>query len=1626
MFAPMADGTFVQLQDEVDKLEKDLVGLIQEKKMTSERTEQSNQTKIDRQLKKTPIAMIGMASIFPQAKNLQEYWNKIVKKVDCITEVPSSRWNTEDYYDPDPTAADKTYCKKGGFIPDIDFNPIEFGLPPNLLEVTDISQLLSLVVAKEAMEDAGYGTDRDFNREQIGVILGAAVGRQLTSPYGARLQYPIWKKVLTSSGLSDRDAEKTIEKFQLAYPDWDENSFPGMLANVISGRIANRLNLGGTNCTIDAACASSMAALKMAVSELINGQAEMMITGGVDTDNSIFAYLCFSKTPALSKKQQTRPFDVDADGMMLGEGIGMMVLKRLEDAERDGDRIYATIEGIGTSSDGRYKSIYAPRPEGQMNALRRAYEQAGFSPTSIKLMEAHGTGTLAGDPAEFEALKEVFGKDKTQVARIALGSVKSQIGHTKAAAGAAGLIKTALALHHKLLPPTINITKPNPKFGLETSPFYLNTETRPWIQSEESIPRRAGVSAFGFGGTNYHVILEEYKGEQDRAYRLHNTPESIVLFAQNREHLLSRCQDLLTQLQSETGKQNYAELIDLCKSQNIPLSSARVGFVASSKKEACDRLQTTIKLLKVQQGSSWEHPHGIYYRKAGMKLEGKVVALFSGQGSQYLEMGRELAINFPELRQAYGQMDSLMVKEGLKPISDRVFPPPSFDLEEQKAQVNALQRTENSQPAIGVFSFGLYKIMQQAGFSADFIAGHSFGELTALWAAEVLSDEDYFFLIKSRGQAMATPDRPDFDAGKMLAVKGDVNKIASAIATYPQVAIANFNSPQQAVLAGSKAAIASVEGVLTEQGYSPVLLPVGAAFHTPLVAHAQKPFARAIEAVTFKKPKLPVYTNVTGNSYPSDSRSIQKILKEHLLNQVLFQQEIENIYDRGGYCFVEFGPRSILTNLVKDTLVDRPHLAIALNSSRQQDSDRQLREAVVQLRVAGLPLQNLDPYQVQTKIPATQSQKFSFQLNGNNYVSEKTKSAFEKALKNGDKVQIAANIPQVTAKIDASVEKTVDRGRAAQTSSYSTSSKLRHTNTMPNENKASHLEPIHSNIMLEDSEASQPSVESFPMVQDNQIPTILANKSHITETTTTNLKPITTNSSSESPMNYQRAIESLEDSIAQFNLHQQETLHLHGQYLNHQIESAKIFFHLMQQQNHLLADRNSEVTSAIMHGVENSMVRFHEHQTETLRVHEQSLHHQSDYAKNLFQLTQQKCNLLLDKKSNFDRLESSESFQPNSNDLDRSQILPNDKSLVNGNNGSHHQPIATNGNGNGHTNSHTNGHSSVVEDFQYQRQFDFPEKTIPPQETSIANDSETSLENPLLDTHSDLSEPISVTPPIENRSEPVFEREVKPIQDSSIDKKPSETVIQSNTQISDSKEVDRSIELLLQIVSDKTGYPAEMLELDMDMEADLGIDSIKRVEILSAMQEQFPDAPQANPEDLAELRTLGQIIEQMRNLATNNYSTHTNTQESPPEILSNNNNIFQPVDRHEDNLQKTVSTQYQQAVISKPEVASTESVNVDLDLDRISQTLLEVIGEKTGYPAEMLELDMDMEADLGIDSIKRVEILSAMQERFPDAPQANPEDLAELRTLGQIIESMKQHVPEKKNLAKNMLIHNLA
>ncbi len=971
-------------------------------------------SKINHLLRQNPVAIVGMASVFADAENLEQYWENIVEGVDCIKEIPATRWNIEDYYDPDPRSPDKTYCKVGGFLPDLNFNPLEFGLPPNILAVTAASQLLGLAVARDALIDAGYapGSERLTAevRERTGVILGVGGGQKLIIPLTARLQYPVWTKALRSMGMPEAQIDEVVEKIKAAYIPWTENSFPGLLGNVIAGRIANRFDLGGVNSVVDAACAASLSATKMALAELIEGRCDMMITGGVDTDNSIFMYMSFSKTPAFSQQGSIRPFDHESDGMLIGEGVGMVVCKRLEDALRDGDRIYATIRGIGGSSDGRYKSVYAPRPQGQALAMQRAYDEAGFDASTVGLIEAHGTGTGAGDPSEGESMKMVFGKNDPALNHIALGSVKSQIGHTKAAAGVAGLIKAALALHHKILPGTINVTQPNPKLNIATSPLYVNAATRPWFRKQGDLPRRAGVSAFGFGGVNIHLALEEHEADHQGPYR-RNAPHKILLWNGAGETALEQqLREARTQLEGTEAGKVLRALAQRSVEDVIPAAHARLGMVAASVEEARQKLTLALQLLDKNRGQAkWEHPlKGIWYRQRAKASLEKTVALFSGQGAQYPNMGDALAANFPTVRAAFERANQLFEAEEQAPLTATVYPIPVFNDTDRRAQQQRLTLTQFAQPAIGALSAGMYQLLRDVGFEADLFAGHSYGELTALWAAGVLDDAAFYELSKARGQAMAAI--PGQDAGTMLAVKTDQSTIAEKIRSWQGVKIANVNSPSQIILGGPTETLQELKTQLKVEGYMCSLLPVSAAFHTPFVGHAQAPFAEAIAAQTFRAPQRPVYSNTTGQAHTSDPATIKTKLANHLLQPVLFRDEIENLYAAGGRIFIEFGPKSILTNLAKETLHGRDCTFIALNPQASKNSDRQFREGVVQLAVLGIPVQRFDRFQAPAaaEVPVG---KLNVRISGYNHVSERTQKNYRELLQTTKHPLAAAPVP---------------------------------------------------------------------------------------------------------------------------------------------------------------------------------------------------------------------------------------------------------------------------------------------------------------------------------------------------------------------------------------------------------------------------------------------------------------------------------------------------------------------------------------------------------------------------------------------------------------------------------------
>lgn len=458
------------------------------------------------------IAIIGMACLFAKAPDIRAYWENILAGVDAISDPPGD-WG-EEYFRACGSGPGQTCTLRGGYLGELaTFDPLAFGVMPNAIDGAEPEHFIALQVAADALKDAGY-SERPFNRERTAVILGR--GTYVNRGYGTVFQHAIAvnQTIQVLRQLHPEHTQQELEALRTdlldRLPPFNAETAPGLVPSVMCGRIANRLDLMGAAYAVDAACASSLVAIDLASADLRSGKVDLALAGGVQVSTTFPIGLVFAQLGALSKSGVIRPFHRAADGTLLGEGAGIVVLKRCADAQSDGDRIYALIKGVGTASDGRALGVLAPRVEGEVLALRRAYEYAGVTPDSVSLIEAHGTATQAGDEAELQGLRGVFGGLGGGLPSCALGSVKSMIGHTIPAAGAAGLIKASLALYHKLLPPTLHADNASPL--LEQTPFYLNAEARPWVSAGYT-PRRAGVSAFGFGGINAHAVLEEYRGD---------------------------------------------------------------------------------------------------------------------------------------------------------------------------------------------------------------------------------------------------------------------------------------------------------------------------------------------------------------------------------------------------------------------------------------------------------------------------------------------------------------------------------------------------------------------------------------------------------------------------------------------------------------------------------------------------------------------------------------------------------------------------------------------------------------------------------------------------------------------------------------------------------------------------------------------------------------------------------------------------------------------------------------------------------------------------------------------------------------------------------------------------------
>ncbi|MES1261717.1 MAG: SDR family NAD(P)-dependent oxidoreductase [Acidobacteriota bacterium] len=852
------------------------------------------------------VAIVGMSCLLPGASDPDEFWANIIGRVDAVKEVPPERFDVLRYYEPDGNDPDRIHSKWGGFLDPVPFDPLRWGIPPAALSSIDPMQLLALVAVERAMKDAGYD-ERNPRRATTSVILGLSGGLgDLGIDYAVRASLPQLVADIPA-GILDQ------------LPAWTEDSFAGILLNVAAGRVANRFDFGGVNFTVDAACASSLAALCVAARELTTGASDMVVAGGVDTVQSPFAYLCFSSSQALSSRGRCSPFDQSADGIAISEGLSVVVLKRLADAERDGDRIYAVIRGIAGSSDGRGRGMTAPRAEGQKRALQRAWKQARTGAAGIGLMEAHGTGTVAGDAAEVTALCELLEEAGAPPRGCAIGSVKSMIGHTKAAAGLAGVVKVALALHHKVLPPTLHVTSPNSRLSGASSPLFANTETRPWLARPDGVPRRAGVSSFGFGGTNFHALLEEYTGDTRAAVDIsaaERWPQELFCWAASSSASLGSALEEFQAALSLPGASLTAAGAALAATSSSETGPFRLAIVASSLAELTGKLDVARDWLRLGKSEASDHDRGIHLGSGSPAP--KVAVLFPGQGSQYTGMLRELATYLPEMRETLETFDRELTGVFPQRLSSYIDPPSLFTEEERTRSREALTATQIAQPALGAVEIGLYRFLERVGLEPGAFAGHSYGEYVALCAAGVISGSGLIQLSQARGRAIS--ESTGHKAGSMAAVSAGPEQVRAALAHVEGITLANLNAPRQTVIAGETANLDRALERLLAMGIGGQKLSVACAFHSPLMEPARASLEKELDRHTCAVPRTAVYSNTLGGAYPGDSGEIARILSRHLVLPVDFTSEIKAMYRDGARVFVEVGPKAVLTGLARDIL----------------------------------------------------------------------------------------------------------------------------------------------------------------------------------------------------------------------------------------------------------------------------------------------------------------------------------------------------------------------------------------------------------------------------------------------------------------------------------------------------------------------------------------------------------------------------------------------------------------------------------------------------------------------------------------------------------------------------------
>ncbi|MFN3198350.1 MAG: aminotransferase class I/II-fold pyridoxal phosphate-dependent enzyme [Bradymonadia bacterium] len=885
----------------------------------------------------TPIAIVGIGCRFAGAQDLHAYADQMLAGVDGFGPIPADRWTHDGFFDRNPRKADKAYTTRGGFIDDIkSFPAVALQIPPRRLEVMDPQQRLILEVSLQAVADAGMHTSALPKRTGVYVGVTAVEFRTLMA---SRILAQMMAQGDLGDGMVDPSAlAAAIDRVIPPRPF----TAPGVLSNMIAATVAQELGLKGPAFTMDAACASSLLAVAQAVTGLRAGLTDVALAGGVYLCLTPEHHVAFSRIGAISPSGRCLPFDARADGFVQGDGAGMVMLKRLDDAEAAGDRIYGIIEGIAVNNDGGGEGPMAPVQSGQMDVIEMAWADAGLSASNLGYVETHGTGTAVGDKTEFAALMQTLGGDVQQAA---LGSAKANVGHTMSAAGVAGLIRATLALSREVVPPMAHFEGAKAELGLDDSPFFVPTAQQAWSGAD----RLAAVSSFGFGGTNVHAVVRSANGGSMAA---HGAPaptpqlELVCISAPDEvslQTLAGRTADALEADPSLTVA-GVARAWQVRRAQ-----PARLALVA-------DNRETLVAQLRAAQAG--EHADGTTAALAP-ETPPKIAGLYPGQGAQQIGMLRALKDRFPIIADALAEADSVASEVCTRPISELLYPELRAETIDDEAAQAELTNTRNAQPALIAVGHALTALLDQVGVQLDVVAGHSVGEFTAAVTAEVLPFESGLRWVAARGAAMADHEG---DPGAMVALHVPAERAEALLVEvlpvghdhHGEAIVANHNHPRQVVVSGTTPAVAVITEAAKAAGMRATPLQVSHGFHSPVFADLD--LSAVVDGLPLADPQIPLASCIQDHPY-ADADEARAVFKAHATSPVRFVDTLKQCQQAGAELFLQVGVGGPLASFTRGTLEAGSHKGVlTLSSHKEHLSVGALLLTLGKLWVAGVPV----------------------------------------------------------------------------------------------------------------------------------------------------------------------------------------------------------------------------------------------------------------------------------------------------------------------------------------------------------------------------------------------------------------------------------------------------------------------------------------------------------------------------------------------------------------------------------------------------------------------------------------------------------------------------------------------